>query len=98
MNDRAEAILENAVVGHSDALDERPQSLFVAAFRQYHTSLLRYLRRRVGSDADARDIAQEAYFRLLRYQNDQDLQSLKALLFRIATNLVGMRARTARTH
>lgn len=98
MNDRAEAILGDAVAGPDCALDEKSQSLFVAAFRQYHTSLVRYLRHRVGSDADARDIAQEAYFRLLRYRENQSLQSLRALLFQIASNLVGMRVRTARTH
>lgn len=98
MSDGAEAILGHAVAGSEGPLDDRSQSLFVAAFRQYHTSLVRYLRHRVGSDADARDIAQEAYFRLLRYRENQDLQSLRALLFRIAINLVGMRVRTARTH
>jgi RNA polymerase sigma factor (sigma-70 family) len=81
----------------SQPLDELSQPLFAAAFREHHSSLLRYLRRRVGSDADAHDIAQEAYLSLLRYRDNQDLSSLKALLFRIATNLVGMRARVARS-
>jgi RNA polymerase sigma factor (sigma-70 family) len=98
MSDGAEALLDNPAIAPDGPLDDRSQSLFVAAFRQYHTSLLRYLRHRVNSDADARDIAQEAYFRLLRYRENQDLQSLRALLFRIATNLVGMRVRIARTH
>lgn len=98
MSDGAEALLDNPGIAPDGPLDDRSQSLFVAAFRQYHTSLLRYLRHRVNSDADARDIAQEAYFRLLRYRENQDLQSLRALLFRIATNLVGMRVRIARTH
>lgn len=98
MNEGAGTILGNAVAASGCPVDDKSQSLFVAAFRQYHTSLLRYLRHRVHSDADARDIAQEAYFRLLRYRDNQDLQSLRALLFRIATNLVGMRVRTARTH
>jgi RNA polymerase sigma-70 factor (ECF subfamily) len=98
MNDRAGAIVDDAAAGPECPLDDQSQSLFVAAFREYHSSLVRYLRHRIGSDADARDIAQEAYFRLLRYRENQDLQSLRALLFRIATNLVGMRIRTARTH
>jgi RNA polymerase sigma-70 factor (ECF subfamily) len=98
MSDGAQALLGNAGVGPAGPANDESQLLFVAAFRQYHTSLVRYLRHRVGSDADARDLAQEAYFRLLRYRENQDLQSLRALLFRIATNLVGMRVRTARTH
>jgi len=77
-------------------LDSESQPLFEAAFREHHAALVQYLRRRTGNDADARDIAQETYLRLLRYRENQDLDSLKALLFRIATNLVAMRARTAR--
>jgi RNA polymerase sigma factor (sigma-70 family) len=79
-------------------LDSGSKPLFEAAFRAHHTSLIHFIRRRVGNDSDARDIAQEAYLRLLRYREKQDLSSLKALIFRIATNLVGMRARTARAH
>lgn len=80
----------------SAPLETGSHELFEAAFRRHHLALLQYLRRRVRNDADARDIAQEAYLRLLRYRTNQDLNSLKALLFRIASNLVGMRARTAR--
>jgi RNA polymerase sigma factor (sigma-70 family) len=69
---------------------------FEAAFRQHHASLVEYVRSQVGSDTDARDIAQDAFIRLLRYRENQDVDSLKALLFRIATNLIAMRARTAR--
>ena len=79
-----------------NVLDSPPKSLFEAVFRAHHASLVQYLRRKVGSDADARDLAQEAYLRLLRYDENQDADSLRALLFRIATNLVSMRARTAR--
>lgn len=72
------------------------EELFDAAFREHHATLIHFLRRRVGTDDEARDIAQEAYLRLLRYRGNQDLASLKALVFRIATNVLGMRARTAR--
>lgn len=82
--------------GMRHPLDSESQPLFEAAFREHHAALIQYLRRRVGNDADARDIAQETYLRVLRYRENQDLDSLKALLFRIATNLVFMRARTAR--
>jgi RNA polymerase sigma factor (sigma-70 family) len=70
--------------------------LFDAAFREHHATLVHFLRRRVRSDDEARDIAQEAYLRLLHYRENQDLGSLKALVFRIAANVLGMRARTAR--
>ena len=77
-------------------LDGESKPLFEAAFRAHYDSLVRYLRARLGSDTEARDIAQEAYLRLLRYREHQDTASLKALVFRIATNLVIMRARAVR--
>jgi RNA polymerase sigma factor (sigma-70 family) len=77
-------------------LDGESKPLFEAAFRAHYDSLIRYVRSRVGSDAEARDIAQDAYLRLLRYREQQDSGSLKALVFRIATNLVNMRARAVR--
>lgn len=83
---------------NTSPLESESKPLFEAAFREHHASLIYFVRRRVGSDADARDIAQEAYLRLLRYRDKQDLPSLKALVFRIAINLLGMRGRTARTH
>jgi RNA polymerase sigma-70 factor (ECF subfamily) len=78
------------------SLDGESKPLFEAAFRAHYDILIRYLRSRVGSDAEARDIAQEAYLRLMRYREHQDPTSLKALVFRIATNLVIMRARALR--
>jgi RNA polymerase sigma factor (sigma-70 family) len=98
VNDRADDISADDQENTGHPLDTGSKPLFEAAFRAHHASLIRYLRRRVANDSDARDIAQEAYLRLFRYREKQDLPSLKALVFRIATNLVGMRARTARTH
>ena len=80
----------------SQPLERPSQLLFEAAFRENYASLHRFLRRRLRSDADAHDLAQEAYLSLLRYRENQDQSSLRALLFRIATNLLGMRARMAR--
>jgi RNA polymerase sigma-70 factor (ECF subfamily) len=98
MNEHANDISADDGENNWRPLDSQSKPLFEAAFRAHQASLLQYLRRRVGSDADARDIAQEAYLRLLRYRENQDLSSLKALVFRIATNLLGMRGRAARTH
>lgn len=98
MNNRAGNISADDLENSKRPLDSGSKPLFEAAFRAHHASLIRFLRRRVGSDADARDIAQDAYLRLLRYRENQNADSLKALVFRIATNLVGMRARTARAH
>lgn len=80
-----------------DALDGDTRPLFEAAFREHHAALTQYVRHRVGNDADARDIAQQSFVNVLRYRQDQTLGSLRALLFRIATNLIGMRRRAAQS-
>ncbi|MGE0113269.1 MAG: RNA polymerase sigma factor [Steroidobacteraceae bacterium] len=61
------------------------------AARLYQTrgaDLLRYLRHRLRSDADAKDIAQEAYLRFIRLSDPDRLQNPEAYLFRIAGNLL----------
>ncbi len=63
------------------------------SFRQHKHALLRLIRRRVGNEDDAAEIVQEAYLRLMRYGGESDPGALRALLYRIAINLVGMRAR-----
>jgi RNA polymerase sigma-19 factor, ECF subfamily len=50
--------------------------------------LLRFLSRRVGSSADARDLAQEVYVRLLRLERKELIQNPQAYLYRVATNLL----------
>ena len=74
--------------------DEHP--LFARAFREHSADLIAFVRRRVATDAEAADIAQEAYLRVLRYRGERALTDLRALLFRIAANLIGERLRIAR--
>lgn len=57
-------------------------------FESRGSDLLRYLRRRVRTDADARDIAQEAYLRFIRLAKPDAIDNPEAYLFRIASNLV----------
>jgi len=50
--------------------------------------LKRYLAQRVSSRADAEDLAQEIYLRLLRIERKDLIRSPEALLFRMASNAV----------
>lgn len=50
--------------------------------------LKRYLARRVHSSADAEDLAQEVYLRLLRVKRKELIRSPEAFLFRIASNAI----------
>ena len=56
-------------------------------FREHNDALLRFLRARLRSDADAREAAQEAYVRLLQLDQSNQPSFLRAYLFRIAANV-----------
>jgi len=73
------------------------QLLFARAYREHYPALFSFVRRRVGSDAEAADLVQESYLRVLRYRQRQDMDTLKALLFQIAANLLTERLRLAHT-
>ncbi|MBL8256859.1 MAG: RNA polymerase sigma factor [Pseudoxanthomonas mexicana] len=55
--------------------------------RNLNATLIRSLQLRLGSYEDAREVAQEAYARLLNLGNDQVVSFQRALLFKIAQNL-----------
>jgi RNA polymerase sigma factor (sigma-70 family) len=62
-------------------------------FRDHNDSLLRFLIGRLGSDQDAKEIAQEAYVRLLQLNNPECISFLRAFLFKTAANLAIDRVR-----
>ena len=57
-------------------------------FREHNRALVAFLRSRLDSLADAQEVAQEAYVRLVTLERPETIDSLRAYLFRIATNLV----------
>jgi RNA polymerase sigma-70 factor (ECF subfamily) len=62
--------------------------LAAGLFRSRGDDLLAFLRRRLRSDADARDIAQETYLRFIRLADPDRVENPEAYLFRIAANLL----------
>lgn len=58
-----------------------------ALFGRFTGDLVRFLTRRVRSAADARDLAQETYVRLLRVDRLELVRDPQAYLFRVAANL-----------
>lgn len=68
-------------------------------FREHNDALLKFLRVRLHSDADAREAAQEAYIRLLQLDAPDQISFLRAYLFRIAANVATdlLRRRAVRT-
>jgi RNA polymerase sigma factor (sigma-70 family) len=83
----------------NDGRTARRTLLVEALFRRYRRSLLWYLARLVPNRADAEDVAQEAFMRLLgAEQLESDPRRARNYLFATATNLVrdNFRRKTAR--
>lgn len=64
---------------------------WASVYRAIYPALLRFLRWRTGDDERARDLAQEAFARVLGLEAENP----RGLVFRTATNLVRDQARTA---
>ena len=90
-------------MGGSSADGEQPGSYagnaprFERFVREQRHGLLAFLRRRVASEEDAQDIAQESLVRLIRYREHAP-ESWSSLLYRIAINALNDRARRAQSH
>jgi RNA polymerase sigma factor (sigma-70 family) len=65
-------------------------------FREHNDALVRFLSARLGSYQDAREVAQEAYVRLLNLDRPGATSFLKALLYKTAANLAIDRLRHRR--
>jgi RNA polymerase sigma-19 factor, ECF subfamily len=67
---------------------EASDSLVQRIVTQVGADLVRYLLRRVRNKSDARDIAHEAYVRLLRLDRKDLIRDPQPYVFRLATNLI----------
>lgn len=56
-------------------------------YREHHRALVGFLHGRLGSLADAQELAQEVYLRMLTMDDISQITSPKAFLFRVAANL-----------
>lgn len=67
-------------------------------FREHNEALIRFLIARLRSYQDAREVAQEAYVRLLSLDEPGAVSYLRAFLFKTAANLATDRQRRAIAH
>lgn len=56
--------------------------------RQWHRQLRRFLDQRLASEADAQDLAQEVYLRLLRFESADLVRNPQAYLCKMASHVV----------
>jgi len=70
-----------------------------ALFREHNRVLVNFLLARLKSEQDAREVAQEAYVRLLQLDRPGAVSFLRSYLFRVAANLATdrLRQRAVRT-
>jgi DNA-directed RNA polymerase specialized sigma24 family protein len=65
-------------------------------FREHNCTLVSFLKARLQSEQDAREVAQEAYVRLLQIDRPGAVSFLRSYLFRTAENLAIDRLRQLR--
>ena len=76
--------------------DESRAAVVERLFREHNEALIRFLRGRVGSHNEAREVAQEAYVRLLSLDQPGAVSYLRAFLFKTAANIAIDRRRRHR--
>lgn len=69
------------------------QELVARLFREHNQALLRFLAMRLQSHQEAKEVAQEAYVKLLNLDQSQAISYQRAFLFKTAANLAVDRLR-----
>lgn len=95
----ARSILDEPDASPQPEADEAAQD-FETFFQAHRLALIAFLRRRTASEADAEEIAQESYTRLLGYGygDSRPPKVWRSLLYRIAANLATSHFRQRRSH
>jgi RNA polymerase sigma factor (sigma-70 family) len=80
--------------GSGDGVAESHSDHMARLFREHNEALIRFLRKRLGSEQEAKEVAQEAYVRLLSLQAPHVISFLSAFLYKTAANLAIDRIRS----
>lgn len=57
-------------------------------YRQYHAEITHYIFSKTGQSALAEDLCQDCFMRLFRHYDRDNIQSVRAYLYRIALNII----------
>jgi RNA polymerase sigma factor (sigma-70 family) len=77
----------DAVAALSSTVGDAQQNLISKLFRDNNQALLNFLLTQLHNEHEAREVAQEAYVKLLQLDRPQAISFLRTYLFRIAANL-----------
>ena len=83
---------------HIESSSPNTSEAVAKLFVEHNSDLIRFLRLRSNSYEDAREVAQEAYVRLLQLDKPCAIPFLRAYLFQVAAHLAIDRLRHARLH
>ena len=72
---------------------DRHKRRVVSLYEEHNTALVRFLAVRLHSEEEAKEIAQEAYVKLLGLDEPDAVNHFRAYLFRVAANLAADRLR-----
>jgi RNA polymerase sigma-70 factor (ECF subfamily) len=91
--------VSNDLVPAIDPDSDGPRARLLADLdRRFRLPLISYFGRRVGSPAEAEDLTQDVFVRVLKSLRTQAPNNAEALVFSIAVNLLRDRARRERRH
>lgn len=82
----------------ANANDIARAELVANLFREHNEALLRFLAVRLRSHQEAKEVAQEAYVKLLKLDQPGAISFLRAFLFKTAANLAVDRLRSRERH
>jgi RNA polymerase sigma-70 factor (ECF subfamily) len=93
------ALPEDSAANQASQTSQRAHAeLIEKLFREHNDALIRFLTLRLHSSQAAREVAQEAYVRLLSLHEPGAISYLRAFLFRTAANLAVDRQRREDVH
>src|SRR6266404_1592585 len=93
-SERGSVAVDRAPEALPDEVDRTPATADVdRLFREHNEALLRFVAAKLGSTHEAKDIAQEAYVRLLGLTHREAVSYLRAFLYKTAGNLATDRLR-----
>lgn len=73
-------------------------NFFQLFFQQNYDSLVRFLALKVNNSEEAQDLAQDAFYNVMKVENAQELEHARAYLFQTAANLALNRIRKQKRH
>jgi RNA polymerase sigma-70 factor (ECF subfamily) len=85
---------EPAAPAEPDAYAKDPAKRIAALFESHNRALIRFLTYRLKSAHEAKEVAQEAYVRMLQLDAPGGISYLRAFLFKTASNLAADRLKS----